>query len=229
MSKGPAMDIHFTCENPKCVKSLHAPQAAAGKKARCPHCGTVQAVPAWQGPADIGLTEPDLGDLTTTSLLSQMNIKSIVPPAAPKVVVPSKRPYAIIAIAAVGVLALTAAVLALAMNKSDKSGNKNTPVAKAPSDNDANASTEAPGAPSFVANPQAAMTEAQNTADRLVAPTRPAVSATPGPMAAAGAPAAAHIHATPATPATPAAQVALAEKTPPSDAPLSPDPCAAPR
>ncbi len=40
------MAIRFTCANPDCAKTVRAPDDAAGKKARCPACGTLQRVPA---------------------------------------------------------------------------------------------------------------------------------------------------------------------------------------
>ena len=42
------MTIHFACS---CGKVLHAPDAAAGKRARCPACGGVCVVPATESPA----------------------------------------------------------------------------------------------------------------------------------------------------------------------------------
>lgn len=40
------MAIRFTCANPDCAKTVRAPDSAAGKKARCPACGTPQRVPS---------------------------------------------------------------------------------------------------------------------------------------------------------------------------------------
>lgn len=40
------MSIPFTCANPECGKSLSAPDTAAGKKVRCPQCGSVCEIPA---------------------------------------------------------------------------------------------------------------------------------------------------------------------------------------
>ncbi len=39
------MSIRFHCENSDCGRELAAPDGAAGKKARCPHCGKVQIIP----------------------------------------------------------------------------------------------------------------------------------------------------------------------------------------
>jgi phage FluMu protein Com len=40
------MAISFICSNIECGKALSAPDTAAGKKVRCPKCGTVTAIPA---------------------------------------------------------------------------------------------------------------------------------------------------------------------------------------
>jgi hypothetical protein len=39
------MPITFTCTNPQCGKKLSAKEELAGKRLRCPCCGTVQEVP----------------------------------------------------------------------------------------------------------------------------------------------------------------------------------------
>ncbi|MEW6357346.1 MAG: ATPase, T2SS/T4P/T4SS family [Planctomycetota bacterium] len=39
------MPIKIECPNPKCKKSLQAPDSHAGKKARCPECGTIITIP----------------------------------------------------------------------------------------------------------------------------------------------------------------------------------------
>ncbi len=39
------MAIRFRCSNPDCQRKMKAPDGAEGKQARCPACGSVQAVP----------------------------------------------------------------------------------------------------------------------------------------------------------------------------------------
>jgi hypothetical protein len=54
------MTIRFSCANPGCNKGINAPDGSVGKKARCPHCGTVQAIPASSKSEDIfDLAEPE--------------------------------------------------------------------------------------------------------------------------------------------------------------------------
>lgn len=40
------MSIRFTCANVECGREVAAPDGSEGKKARCPHCGEVQTIPA---------------------------------------------------------------------------------------------------------------------------------------------------------------------------------------
>jgi putative ABC transport system ATP-binding protein len=39
------MSVLFRCENPACGHRLRIPEEAAGRRAKCPHCGRVQRVP----------------------------------------------------------------------------------------------------------------------------------------------------------------------------------------
>jgi phage FluMu protein Com len=48
------MPIRFLCQNPLCGKAIVAGEDSAGRKARCPHCATVQAVPAAASEAGAG-------------------------------------------------------------------------------------------------------------------------------------------------------------------------------
>ena len=43
------MAIRFTCGNAQCGRTVTAPGALAGKRAKCPYCGLAQQVPATQG------------------------------------------------------------------------------------------------------------------------------------------------------------------------------------
>ncbi len=40
------MAIRFNCDNPDCGREVRAPDGTEGKKAKCPHCGKVQVIPA---------------------------------------------------------------------------------------------------------------------------------------------------------------------------------------
>ena len=40
------MPIRFSCENPQCGRRMKAPDGTAGRKARCPACGTIQVIPS---------------------------------------------------------------------------------------------------------------------------------------------------------------------------------------
>jgi DNA-directed RNA polymerase subunit RPC12/RpoP len=51
------MPIHFSCT---CGKGFRAAEGAAGKRVRCPKCGSIIVVPQSQ-PADDSATEDDLG------------------------------------------------------------------------------------------------------------------------------------------------------------------------
>ncbi len=66
------MAIHFACGNPQCGKSVRAPSSAAGKKARCPFCQTVQTVPEASG----------LDDDLTAFFDSQAGQPAVSPPPA---------------------------------------------------------------------------------------------------------------------------------------------------
>jgi len=40
------VSIQFNCDNPDCGRDVRAPDGTEGKKAKCPHCGKVQVIPA---------------------------------------------------------------------------------------------------------------------------------------------------------------------------------------
>lgn len=59
MSSPSSDTIEFACSS--CKKSLRVPGSAAGKKAKCPDCGSVQVIPdraAAEGPVDPGFSPP---------------------------------------------------------------------------------------------------------------------------------------------------------------------------
>ena len=51
--------ILVMCTNPKCGEIMRAPAGAAGKKARCPFCRTIQPVPAVKQAEQATVVEPD--------------------------------------------------------------------------------------------------------------------------------------------------------------------------
>ena len=69
------MSIRFTCGNAQCGKIVNAPDALAGKSARCPHCKQVQQVPAAQ-PAGAN-TDPAAQSGDTQTVIAQQ-------PSAPR-------------------------------------------------------------------------------------------------------------------------------------------------
>jgi len=48
------MSIRFTCSNPGCGRTMHAPDGSGGKKARCPSCKAIVTIPAATGTEDDG-------------------------------------------------------------------------------------------------------------------------------------------------------------------------------
>ena len=190
------MSIHFTCKNSSCAKSVRAPDAAAGKKARCPYCGTVQGVPA--SAAESQKTSPQADD-DGGSLLSHIEFTppSASVPAPPRPIERSKRPYAIAAIAAVGVIVLVIAIVVMMnANSSKKAKQSAWPEAGAVDGGDAQpippiAGEEPPAAPqpaavrepapagNAAASPSGNSPAANNLAARFSAPQEAAPSPSP--------------------------------------------------
>lgn len=86
------MPIEFRCD--KCEHLLRTGDEAAGKKARCPECGNIQAVPATGGAALEATAEPLPSDHTPDPLQSPASAQtpSTSQPSAP--VAPQYNPFA---------------------------------------------------------------------------------------------------------------------------------------
>jgi len=78
------MKISFFCSNPACAKQLSVEDSFAGKKGRCPHCGTVQKIPAGADqPADAQLEPRVHADVQQTKPQAPAPAGPAAPPANP--------------------------------------------------------------------------------------------------------------------------------------------------
>ena len=74
------MPIRFACSNEACGKAIKAPDAAGGKRIRCPACGTVQTAPSPEGAEAINEGVVDLEALAAHEAAQPGDPRSVAQP-----------------------------------------------------------------------------------------------------------------------------------------------------
>ncbi len=124
------MTIEFSCSNAACGKTIKVPDSAAGKRARCPHCQAVQAVPAGAGEIPFADADHDLFPKPASPRPAARKAAAPAParnyfevprPDAKRMYPPSKRWMVVLAVVVVA-LATVGVIIAMVMKNPGKTG-----------------------------------------------------------------------------------------------------------